>query len=1070
MSLPESPLRLLLVEDDEDDYLITRELLRESRQLNCELDWLDNYDEALAAILRQEHDLILIDYYLGAESGLALISHALKAGIRTPIILLTGQGDDELDANAVKLGAADYLVKGQIDSRTLARSIRYAVGRGQITAELAASEARYRLLFEANPEPMYVFHRQTLRFLAVNQAALNLYGYSREEFLAMRALDIRSPEEQQRLLAYQVSHDGTTPHAGLWVHKDRHGREIQMEIMAHDIEFNAQPARLTLAIDVTEKLKTDAEIKRKEEAFRQLLMDNRDALLVIDAQGRVRYANPAAENLLRTPSEALLHRRFELPEQEGNLYEHELPMVDGRTLPVEIQSAHTEWEGQDMRLLSLRDISQRKESERQLRLLQRSLEASYNGTLICDARSPDLPIIYANAAFERITGYSAREVLGRNCRFLQGAERDQSGINEVRRCLREHCEVNVVLRNFRKDGSPFWNNLYIAPVPDEHGQISHFIGVQNDISEQKRYETELAYNASHDVLTGLPNRSLLEDRLNQGCRISQRYNRSLAVMFIDLDGFKPINDTMGHGVGDQILVEVARRMSQQVRPGDTVARLGGDEFVIVLPDLARDEDVLLVAERLIDGLARPYRAQDMDIHITASIGITLSDGSIDQPMQLIQQADLAMYKAKQQGRNNYQWYTTDLNQKVSERVALRNELQKAIKSENFELYYQPQIDARSGEVTGVEALLRWHHAEHGMIPPAQFVPVAEDTGQIIPLSLWVLSTACKQIRRLNEQGFNLVVAVNVSPLQFQRANFIDSIRKALHDSQLPATRLELEITETVLLENAERAIHILQTLKGLGVRLAIDDFGTGFSSLNYLKRLPIDKVKIDHSFVQEIISDRHDAAITQGIISMAHHLNLKVTAEGVENEPQYAFLKKNHCDEFQGFFFAKPMPFAQLQQFIGQRQSPVPVLPKTDDKLQTLLLLDDEENILRALTRVLRRDGYRIFTANQAQDAFELLAKHDVQVVISDQRMPEMNGTEFLSRVKDLYPDTIRIVLSGYTDLKSVTDAINQGAIYKFLTKPWDDEQLRNNISQAFLHHSQAKNKDVKAGDGSGRA
>ncbi|PAU65755.1 two-component system response regulator [Pseudomonas sp. PIC25] len=1062
MSQSESALRLLLVEDDEDDYLITRDLLRQARQLRCELDWLDNYDEALAAILRQEHDLILIDYYLGAESGLALIDHALKAGIRTPIILLTGQGDDELDANAVKLGAADYLVKGQIDSRTLARSIRYAVGRGQITAELADSEARYRLLFEANPEPMYVFHRETLRFLAVNQAALDLYGYSREELLGMRVLDIRSIEEQERFLAYHERHGGGTqyPNAGLWTHKDRDGQEIQVEIMAHDIDFNGQPARLTLAIDVTEKLKTDAEIKRKEEAFRQLLTDNRDALLVIDAEGQVRYANPAAEALLRTPSESLLNRHFELPLQEGNLYEHNLPMADGGRLPVEIQSAHTEWDGQDMRLLSLRDISQRKESERQLRLLQRSLEASYNGMLICDARGADLPIIYVNPAFERITGYSAKEALGRNCRFLQGDERDQPGVEEIRRCLREKSDVNVVLRNFRKDGSPFWNNLYIAPVPDEHGEITHFIGVQNDISEQKRYETELAYNASHDVLTGLPNRALLEDRLIQGCRISQRYNRSLAVMFIDLDGFKPINDTMGHSVGDQILIEVARRMSQQVRPGDTVARLGGDEFIVLLPDLARDEDVLLVAERLIDSLARPYRAQGIDLHITASIGITLSDGEVEQPMQLIQQADLAMYKAKQQGRNNYQWYTTDLNQKVSERVALRNELQKAIEGKDFELYYQPQIDGRSGRITGVEALLRWHHAEQGLIPPAQFVPVAEDTGQIIPLSLWVLSTACQQIRQLNEQGLNLVVAVNVSPLQFQRTNFVDSVQAALQESQLPPTQLELEITETVLLDNAERAIHILHALKGLGVRVSIDDFGTGFSSLNYLKRLPIDKVKIDRSFVHEVISDRHDAAITQGIISMAHHLNLKVTAEGVETEPQYAFLKKSHCDEFQGYFFARPMPFAQLQQFLRERQAPAPELPKTDDNVQTLLLLDDEENILRALTRVLRRDGYRILTANQAQDAFELLAKHDVQVVISDQRMPEMNGTEFLSRVKDLYPDTIRIVLSGYTDLKSVTDAINQGAIYKFLTKPWDDEQLRQNISQAFQHHSQAKQKE----------
>jgi len=357
-------------------------------------------------------------------------------------------------------------------------------------------------------------------------------------------------------------------------------------------------------------------------------------------------------------------------------------------------------------------------------------------------------------------------------------------------------------------------------------------------------------------------------------------------------------------------------------------------------------------------------------------------------------------------------------------------------------------------VVGLEALLRWEHPSRGFISPALFVPIAEDTGQIIQLSQWVLDTACRQIKELCEQGMTgPSVAVNISPVHFQRSNFVAGISAMLSKHGLDAELLELEITETVLLNNAERAIDTLHQLKRLGVKIAIDDFGTGFSSLNYLKRLPIDKVKIDRTFVQEIISDLHDAAITQGIISMAHHLRLKVIAEGVETEPQFAFLKKSHCDEFQGYYFAKPMPFAELQDFLRARMltlEPGQPAGKEQEQAQTLLLLDDEENILRALARLLRRDGYKILMATRAQDAFELLAKHDVQVILSDQRMPEMSGTEFLSRVKDLYPNTIRIVLSGYTDLKSVTDAINQGAIYKFLTKPWDDEQLRQNIHQAF--------------------
>ncbi|MDE3735827.1 EAL domain-containing protein [Pseudomonas resinovorans] len=798
-----------------------------------------------------------------------------------------------------------------------------------------------------------------------------------------------------------------------------------------------------------------------------------EGLLAVDRLGRLNFVNPAGAELLGQRADDLLGQALakHLP-----LDLYSAPATGGRHGEVSLGGErHIAYDCAPLLhaqslggwVIAFRDVSRAKESEKQLRILQRSIEASYNGAMICDATDEDLPVVYVNPAFERITGYSAHEAMGRNCRFLQGADREQPGIAEIRHALTEKREVHVVLRNFRKDGTPFWNDLYIAPVPNEQGEITHFIGVQNDISEQKRVESELAYNASHDVLTGLPNRSLLEDRLRQGCQISQRYQRKLAVMFIDLDGFKPINDSMGHGIGDQILVEVARRLTQQVRPGDTVARLGGDEFILILPDLAREEDVLQVAERVIDCIARPYPIAGSELHITASLGIAMSEKGMQQPMQLIQQADLAMYKAKQQGRNCYQWYTTDLEQKVSERVTLRNELQKALEANAFMLYYQPQIDGRNGRVTGFEALLRWQHPLLGFISPAQFVPVAEDTGQIIPLSEWVLATACRDCRELLDRGMTgAVVAVNISAVHFQRNIFVDSVRRVLEETRLPAELLELEITETVLLDNAERAIATLQALKALGVRLSIDDFGTGFSSLNYLKRLPIDKVKIDRAFVQEIISDRHDAAITQGIISMAHHLRLRVIAEGVESESQFAFLKKSHCDEFQGYYFARPMPFEQLDQFLHEHhKSPAAYLETRSgaSNTQTLLLLDDEENILRALTRVLRRDGYQIFTATRAQDAFAHLAKHDIQVILSDQRMPEMNGTEFLSRVKDLYPDTIRIVLSGYTDLKSVTDAINQGAIYKFLTKPWDDDQLRAVIAQAFLHHSLAKTKEESA-------
>ncbi|GHD41270.1 PAS domain S-box-containing protein/diguanylate cyclase (GGDEF) domain-containing protein [Marinobacter persicus] len=947
----EPMLRVLLIEDDEDDYLITRDLLTEASPVDTRLIWRDNVADGLTSLREETFDVALVDLRLGPDSGLDLIQQAKDEGITTPFILLTGQGDDELDAQAVSLGAADYLVKGKLDSHTLLRSIRYAIDRAAATENLAISEAQYRLLFENNPTPMCLARPDTLRINAMNEAARTLYRLSAQDVAGLTMADL----------------ENTT----------------------------ANPAE------------------------------------------------PDGEGIVLPPGSRLVHHRTRT----------------GKPLIVELASEELVIDQHELVLYTLTDRTQQIDSTRQLKLLQRCIESSSNGIVITDARVKGMPLVYVNPTFETITGYSAKESLGKNCRFLQGDDFDLSNeqpLAQIRRALAQGEEVAVVLRNYRKDGSPFWNDLYLSPIRNSRDEITHYVGIQNDISERKSIESQLAYNSSHDVLTHLPNRALLEDRLEQACRFARRYERYLGVLFIDLDGFKLINDSLGHRTGDKILVEVAHRLKDLVRSGDTVARVSGDEFVIALTDLAEAEDAQLVVDHVMQSLSLPYRIDDKVLHLTASIGIQISDGSIDHPAQLIQQADLAMYQAKQLGKNTWQWFSEEMNEQASHRVQLRNELQEAIDSETLLIYYQPLIDARTGQARCVEALVRWEHPTRGLVSPVHFVPLAEETGQIVALGRWVLGQACRDMVRIHAAGFReCTVAVNVSPVQIRQAGFVDVVKKELKASGLPPESLELEVVESAVLYDTDQVVQTLNEISELGVHIAIDDFGTGFSSLSYLKLMPANKIKIDRSFIMDVTHNRNDAAITQGVISMAHHLSLEVVAEGVETEAHASFLRRNQCDLLQGYAFARPMPFNELTEFMhvhGGRQPHTRLDCENEQK--TLLLLDDEHNIIKALTRTLRRDGYRILSTTSVSEAFNLLASNEVQVIISDQRMPEMSGTDFLSQVKAIHPNTVRIVLSGYTDLKSVTEAINEGAIYKFLTKPWDDTQIREHVQQAFRYHA----------------
>ncbi len=546
---------------------------------------------------------------------------------------------------------------------------------------------------------------------------------------------------------------------------------------------------------------------------------------------------------------------------------------------------------------------------------------------------------------------------------------------------------------------------------------------------------------------------------------ADRHERLVAVLFLDLDRFKNINDSLGHETGDALLREVATRLTSSVRSGDSVARLGGDEFTVVLANVAHVDDIARVVQKIMDQCRAPFHIAGQDLFVTPSIGITLYPLDDKSPEALFKNADTALYHAKESGRNTFQFFTAELNQRVQRQLTLEMALRQALERGEFLLHYQPQVDLGSGTVTGAEALIRWQRGTD-MISPLDFIPLAEETGLIVPIGEWVLRSACTQAKAWQEAGLPAIkVSVNLSARQFRQQDLVQTIRLLLQETGLAASWLTLEITESAIMHNAQAAQETLMELDAMGVGLAVDDFGTGYSSLGYLKRFPIDSLKIDKSFVQDITTEPDDAAIALAIIGLAHSLGIKVVAEGVETQAQLGFLQARGCDVMQGYYFSKPIAADDMARLLREDRRldlPTGEIPKAQ---RTLLIVDDEDNIRNALVRALRSDGYRILAAASGPQALELLAQHPVGVILSDQRMPEMSGVEFLSRVKEIYPQTVRIVLSGYTELESVTDAINRGAVYKFLTKPWDDELLRENLREAFRYYSLTVAASRQSGD-----
>ena len=555
------------------------------------------------------------------------------------------------------------------------------------------------------------------------------------------------------------------------------------------------------------------------------------------------------------------------------------------------------------------DITQRKSVEEDLRVAAATFQ-SREAMLITDA---DANIIRVNRAFEEITGYQAEEVIGRNPRILQSGRHDAAFYAAMWSSLHETGMWSGELWDRRKNGEIYPKYMTITAVYDDAQRLSNYVAAFNDISQRKQTEEAIHQLAFFDGLTKLPNRRLFLDRLQHCMAASQRSGRHGALLMLDLDNFKTINDTLGHATGDLLLSEVARRLKAVVREGDTVARLGGDEFVVVLEELGiRPEEAATqaeqTAEKIRTELAQPFQLQDRVHHSTSSIGVSLFRGHVENESDLLRQADLAMYQAKAAGRDAVRFYDPQMQAALDRHAALEEDLRHAMSKQEFQLHYQVQVDNQARPL-GAEVLLRWQHPERGFVYPDQFIPVAEDTGLIVPIGLWVLEAACTQLALWQDDPLTreLTLAVNVSARQFRQMDFVAQVQRILRDCASNPERLKLELTESVVLENIEDAIEKMQSLKALGVEFSIDDFGTGHSSLSYLKRLPLAQIKIDRSFVRDIATDPNDAAIVNTIIAMSRTLGLNVIAEGVETEAQREFLDEHGCHAFQGYLFGRPL-------------------------------------------------------------------------------------------------------------------------------------------------------------------
>lgn len=821
-----TPLHVIYVEHNVFDADLTRRHLAQYAP-NIHLTMMGDASEAIAFLLTPERagcDVLLLDYQLPGLSALEAIKVLQQEhGIELPMVLVTGQGNEELAVQALRLGFADYLVKQPGYLHQLPFALESAYHRAVLKQEQAAlklSRDRYQELVMRIPVGIYRFRRNNagnMNFDYVSPRFCEMLGLSEASLLADIALAFAQahPDDRDDLMrSHEVTCEELAPM--MW-----EGRFIVNGVI-HWLHIESVPT----------------------------LLPNKDVLL------------------------------------------------DGVVM----------------------DVTERREAEEQLRLSAAVFESTQDAVMIADTQPR---ILAVNHAYQEITGYSEEEALGKNPNILKSGRHDRPFYQTMWASIKQTGHWQGEIWNRRKNGEiyPQWTTL--SAVHNDQGEVTNYVGVFTDISQLKKTEARLARLAHYDPLTELPNRLLFHSRMEHALERAHRQNEQVALLLIDLDRFKDVNDSLGHPAGDELLQKVVARVRVRLRDEDTLARLGGDEFVVLLENLTQPQDAGRVAQEIIDTLAPVFRLNSgAEVFISASVGISLYPDHGATPSELTQHADAALYLAKGQGRHTYRYYTEALTRATQERLSMEARLRRALAGDELQVYYQPQLDIASGRIVGAEALVRWLDPEKGIIMPDRFIHIAEDSGLIIALGEYVLRTACRQARAWHDAGHPpLRLAVNLSPRQFAHPDLGGQIKSVLQETGFDPNYLELEITESALMSEGGDAAALLQQLKTLGLRLAIDDFGTGYSSLSYLRHFPLDTLKIDKSFVRDIPHHRDDMEIATAIIELAHILGFTVLAEGVEDAPQLAFLRQHGCDLYQGFICSRPVPSSEFLNLYQQNQA-----------------------------------------------------------------------------------------------------------------------------------------------------